>query len=585
MTNKKTVLGALVALLMAGTASAANIPVTANITTSTTWTANNVYNLVGQIYVMPGATLTIDPGTVVKSNPVDLGSLAVTRGAKIFVNGTATQPVVMTSTLDNMTTWREGANEWGNLTILGNGLISASEAAGAPLVVLGRTNTAVPDGLNQKQMEGLTASSPTDTKGLYGGNNDNDDSGSIHYLSLRYGGKVIGLGNELNGLSMGAIGRATDVDHVEVMNNVDDCVETWGGAVNYKYLNLWNCGDDGFDVDEGWRGKAQFGLIVQGYSVDAARGSGVSDNMFEIDGAEDSDAQPITTATIYNFTGIGQPVSARGATAWRDNAHVQYRNSIFMDAGQQLVRFDNLDGDGAHGYGFNGTLSWAATWTTPFTFTSPINAGSFAAGAFNDPAVMYKAQTSGNLAEISDSVFFQNVNAAAYTESDARGVTVTGGSNPVLHNVVASASPIKAITRGPAVTKGTLTVLPVVSLDPRANNDAVSSFATAPADGFFTQAPYRGAFSATNNWLKGWTAADTYGMTVTTGNEANPSSTIKLTASTTFQTVVGVVYTVESSPDGVNWSPVKTIVGDGTLFSVTDLADFDNAKLYRAIAQ
>src|SRR6185295_3466774 len=97
-------------------------------------------------------------------------------------------------------------------------------------------------------------------------NDDNDNSGGLHYLSLRYGGKVVSLGNELNGLSMGGIGRDTDVDHIDIMNQVDDGIETWGGTVNYKYVNIWNVGDDSFDVDEGWRGKAQFGVIVQGYS-------------------------------------------------------------------------------------------------------------------------------------------------------------------------------------------------------------------------------------------------------------------------------------------------------------------------------
>ena len=82
----------------------------------------------------------------------------------------------------------------------------------------------------------------------------------------------MGLGNELNGLSLGAIGRETDIEYVEIMNNVDDGIEIWGGAVNLKYFSVWNVGDDSFDVDQGWRGKAQFGLIVQGYSLDASQG-------------------------------------------------------------------------------------------------------------------------------------------------------------------------------------------------------------------------------------------------------------------------------------------------------------------------
>ncbi len=200
----------------------------------------------------------------------------------------------MTSTKDDLKHWHEGCNEWGNLTMMGNALISCSQQAYLPVTINGRTNTKVPDGLNQNNMEGLTADFVGDTKQLYGGNNDDDSSGAIHFVSIRYGGKVIGLGNELNGLSMGGIGRGTEVDHVDIMNNVDDGIETWGGTVNYKYVSVWNIGDDNFDFDEGWRGKAQFGILVQGYSIDAVQGSGTGDNIFEIDGAENSDAQPVT---------------------------------------------------------------------------------------------------------------------------------------------------------------------------------------------------------------------------------------------------------------------------------------------------
>lgn len=480
-----------------GAAAAAEVLVTDNIKTSTTWTADNVYNLQKQVFVLSGASLTIEAGTLVQSTAGLGGSLAVCRGAKIYVNGTKDKPVIMTSSKDDLKTWHEGCNEWGNLTIMGNALISASHYSGQPV----GNNTKEPTGLNVKQMEGLTASSEGDTTVMYGGADDDDDSGSIHYLSLRYGGKVVGLANELNGLSLGAIGRETDIDHVEILNNVDDGVEIWGGTVNLKYVSVWNVGDDSIDVDEGWRGKIQFGLIVQGYSADANQGSGVGDNCFEADGAEDSDAQPVTTSTIYNMTVIGQPVDGDQGTAWRDGARLQYRNCIFMDLGEQLVKNDNSDGDGGSGYGYNGTLSWDNIWTTPYTYTSPVNIGSA------DPKKLYTVQTSGNLAEISDCVFYNNLFATAYTEADARGVR-----NENNHNVTATNSPIQSLTRGAVVTKGGKKMLPVVSINPCAANDALTSFAVAPNDGFFTSANYRGGFSANDNWLKGWTAVDAYGM-------------------------------------------------------------------------
>src|SRR5262245_25571063 len=406
----------LIGSALAGAANAAEILVNSNISSSTTWTSNNTYNLQQQIYVLPGATLTVQAGTLIASDTNIGGSLAVCKGAKIIAIGTKDNPIIWTSKADVATwtggnpktgTWREAANEWGNLTLMGAGYISANATVG---------NVPSPNPNNVATMEGLIADFPGDTKILYGGGNDDDDSGSVIYCSFRYGGKVIGLNNELNGLSLGGIGRDTDIHHVEIMNNVDDGIEIWGGTLNISYFNIWNVGDDSFDVDQGWRGKAQFGLLVQGYSLNANQGSGVGDNCFETDGAEDSDWQPVTTAVVYNCTVIGQPIDGDQGTAWRDNARVQYRNCVFMDLGEDLVHLDNKDGDGANAYGFNGTLDWPSTWTTDWNNVPP---------HANDPAVrsdFYKAQVDGKLAEIKDSVFFRNLFASAYTEATNRNV-------------------------------------------------------------------------------------------------------------------------------------------------------------------
>ncbi len=485
---------------MAGAANANEIFVNSNIAGSATWTSDNTYNLQQQIYVLPGATLTIEAGTIIASTTNLGGSLAVCKGAQIFACGTKNRPIIFTSKADVATwvngdpktgTWREGSNEWGNLTVMGCGYISED-------AVVGNVPTCDPD--NKANMEGLVNGPATDQ---YGGGDDDDDSGTIKYVSLRFGGKVISLANELNGLSLGGIGRATDIHHVDIMNNVDDGVEVWGGTVNLKYLNIWNIGDDSLDIDQGWRGKAQFVLIVQGYSTKSAQGSGTGDNCFETDGAEDSFWQPVTTAVIYNSTVIGQPTSGDHGTAWRDNARLQYHNCIFMDLGERLVSFDNVDGDGGDGYGAMGTLSWADTWTTPYNMV-PAHANDC-----GSRAIFYPAQTSGTLAEIKDSVFFNNDNASAYTEAIARGVGNPGNNNvvePVL-------SPIKDIVRGAPVSYLGLTMHPVILLDPRPANSALTSVAAAPGDGFFTSAMYRGAFAPGQaNWACGWTAADAFGF-------------------------------------------------------------------------
>jgi hypothetical protein len=169
------------------------------------------------------------------------------------------------------------------------------------------------------------------------------------------------------------------------------------------------------------------------------------------------------------------------------------------------VSFDNIDGDGGAGYGFNGTLTWAQTWTTPYSQTSTVNAPA-------NPAAFYTAQTSGMLAEITDSVFYNNLHSTAYTEANARGVFAAANNN-----VIATSSPILSISRAaPVVVSGANTVARVVSINPLPQNDALTSAAWA-IDPWFESAHYRGAFAPGNNWLVGWTAADAYGMVVGDG--------------------------------------------------------------------
>ena len=293
------------------------------------------------------------------------------------------------------------------------------------------------------------------------------------------------------------------------MNNVDDGIEIWGGAVNLKFFSIWNIGDDSLDIDQGWRGKAQFGLICQGWSlINASQGSGVGDNAIEMDGAEDSDWQPVTTATLYNMTVIGNPANGDGLTAWRDNANVQIRNSIFMFGAEQVVRADNDDGDGANGYGHNGTLSFAQRWNTPYSVTSPVNAAA-------NPAAIYQSQVDGNLIEITNSFFFGNVAANAYTEANAQGVFATGNGNTLDMRFAVADAPVMEIGF-------TLTNLPVegptarvASLDPRPVGISAGPIgSSAPADGFFTPADYQGAFNpdSTGNWLQGWSASEEFGL-------------------------------------------------------------------------
>jgi hypothetical protein len=154
-------------------------------------------------------------------------------------------------------------------------------------------NTALgPDPARENQIEGLTA---TAEKGFYGGcaeflagpygrNCDDADSGTLNYISIRYGGFNLSANNEINGLTLGGVGRETEIDYIDVFNNKDDSIEFFGGTAGVKHLISANSGDDGFDFDEGSAGRAQFVFTLQG-----TPGAEKSDKGFEQDSGDQPD--------------------------------------------------------------------------------------------------------------------------------------------------------------------------------------------------------------------------------------------------------------------------------------------------------
>jgi hypothetical protein len=246
-----------------------------------------------------------------------------------------------------------------------------------------------------------------------------------------------------------------------------------------------------------------------------SQGSGFGDNALELDGAELCNYQPVTTGTLYNLTVIGSPPSsATSGTAgdqlveFRDNCNMQIRNSIFMDGGDNTIVNGVTDGEnGNTGYGCGGTLSFAARWTTPYTTTSAVN-------PFASPAAAYTAQTSGNLIDFRDNVFFNNIRPNAYNTANANFVFAGGSGTANANNAIVTASPITAITRGAfTLVNGTNTTAPVTFLNALPQNDALTAVEFAPNDGFFTSARFRGAFARGNDWLSGWSATSRFGLT------------------------------------------------------------------------
>jgi hypothetical protein len=295
---------------------------------TTTWTKDKEYVLNGFVYVNQGQTLTIEKGTIIKGasgTGASASALIVAKGGKIIAEGTADEPIIFTSIADNIKYSNEGVLEVSaNLKATDRGLWGG-------LIILGdaRTNT-VP---STKNIEGIPT---TETRGEYGGANDADNSGVLKYVSIRHGGSNIGADNEINGLTLGAVGEGTVIENIEVYANSDDGIEWFGGTVGVKYAVVSHCGDDSFDYDQGWRGKGQFWVAIQ--SDDAGDRGGEHDG-----GTDPETGAPYATPEIRNATYIG---NGKGrAVTFRDNAGGKYINSIFQgwDKG---IDIEDLEGTG-----------------------------------------------------------------------------------------------------------------------------------------------------------------------------------------------------------------------------------------------
>jgi hypothetical protein len=234
-----------------------------DITGDITLDASKVYKLTGLVKVKNNAKLTIPAGTRIEATGGTSAAIIVEQGGKIFVNGTATIPVVMTSGLAT-----KARGDWGGLVICGKATCNSgggmSEVGDVP----------------------------------YGGNIDNDNSGVIRYLRIEYSGAAFNSEKEYNGLSLFGVGSGTTIEYVQIYENADDGIEFYGGTVNASYLIVSHVEDDLFDWTEGWRGTGShwYGKNDQGYGN---RG-------FEADNWEtDNSASPFSNPTISNITLIG----------------------------------------------------------------------------------------------------------------------------------------------------------------------------------------------------------------------------------------------------------------------------------------
>lgn len=290
------------------------VDVTSNITSDRTFSGDSVYILATRVSVTNGATLTIEPGSVIKGNPgsgVNATALVIAKDGQIQANGTASQPIIFTSVADKIQPSDIDAGNFGspNLSATNNGLWGG-------VIVLG--DAPISADAPTIQIEGIPANDQT---GQYGGSNPSHSSGSIEYISIRHGGSNIGEGNEINGLTLGGVGTGTTVSHVEIVANQDDGLECFGGTVDVSNVLVWNQGDDAFDMDQAYSGTVDnfIGVLFGG-----------SDHALELDGPEGS---ATGTYTLRNGTLVGAGPNEDGPAYadLRDGALTNLNNLYFTN--------------------------------------------------------------------------------------------------------------------------------------------------------------------------------------------------------------------------------------------------------------
>ena len=472
------------------------------LTTGAVLTCDKTYIIDQKIYIPSGQTINIAPGTVLKGrvapdgatagvpDPAKASALVIERGGKILADGTADCQIVFTAEADAVDGTYAIANngKWGGLVILGKATNNLTLAANGPFVPGGAGKLAVANGLGT--MEGFATSNTQDQYGadLTAGQSfdDNDNSGILRYVSVRHAGAILAVGAELNAITLGSVGRGTTIEHVETISSADDNIELFGGTVNLKYISTLFGNDDMFDYDLGWSGKAQF---LFGMKTDVTA-SVDSDNGFEADSDDNkSNNNPKSIPVVYNATIIGNSKSATTS----DNSSIaainakeltggEFYNSVFANFknGFNMVKSFGTRTGGSEAYhnwstaNGNGTGILKVKCNTFVGVTNPLTVGSSAANVVTADNDQFAAD--GN-------------------------VIVAGNTLPgfdysfTVNNTTNAFSGKNDVTPNPSLS--------------------VAGCPTAPVDGFYRTANYRGAFSsnANENWLSNWSYSQVLGAT------------------------------------------------------------------------
>lgn len=415
------------------------------ITQDCTLTADKKWRLQGQVTVAPGATLTIKPGTtVLGSVGMPTSFLLVDRGAKIDAVGTKDQPIVFTS---ERPVGQRVAGDWGGVVLKGRSIVNLPGGEG--------------------MLEGEA--------GPYGGGatpNPDDSSGTLKYVRIEFAGRIIATDNELNGLTLGAVGRGTKIEYVQVHQGLDDGIEMFGGTVDLKHCVVSAAQDDGYDWDLGYSGRGQF-LIVKDYTDDGNYGIEADTN------PNNDSAMPRSNPTYCNVSLVGtgrgsvtKTAAFQAGIAMRSGTEGKIYNAIitgYKDAGLTMI------GNATPQRAIDGGL----------VIANSIFALNGAADAANvwDAARLVKDKNGNDTRSVDPRTPTTVYDLKAW-------ITTADKMN-------------REVMTQPLVDPLNMTA---PNFAPTAGSAALSGAKACPSDGFFETTTYVGAVDPSNDWTKGWTA-------------------------------------------------------------------------------
>jgi len=565
-----------------------------------------------------GVTLVVNTQRALRTGGVLVG--LVTDAEYQYSGGTANTGIIK-SYAGNAKAELDG--RWGGIVLCGDARVAYGTytdviAAGSITSPTSSASASNNGGAGRQYVEGLQAFGQI---AMYGGVDDDDNSGTLRFISNRYGGYILFSNREINAFTFGGVGRGTVLEFLESYNNADDDFEFFGGTVNAKYLISAFGGDDGFDTDQGYTGNVQYLVQIQNNRI-AANGTtstgrntlNVGDNGFEIDGPEPTTdigvitMRPFTIQTVANATVIGRGYGlASGDTFPANNCGVNLKNagalrlynSIYMDfpnggiAVKTGTPVEFIVGNVNGLYG-DTTLDPSGTATTDNERYSVFKGNIWYRCALTENTANTQASVASGAAYTAITVGTGADNTGKLFGVNNRASSATDNPQSVIDVLMLSANSNK-FNVDPGL------VVPLnhhfSGIDLRCTtSDAKDGGVTLPNRGNLTRVDKNGTAVTfvgamrDNNWAKGWTALDQLGYLATTSAAIVPSVAISLDGTNpklTFATVSSVYYTVEKSSDNRVFSPIDIVTGNGSNAEVIDATVTVGSapSFYRVMAQ